>query len=201
MVKKLMFRLLPVQIILAAAGTINMIVSSFFASNCVGQNAMSAVGLYGPLNMFFGAISLMLVGGSSILCGEYLGQNHQEKLRGVYTLDVIVSALLGLLFTAIILALAVFDLTGFFTSDAAVRPLFNQYLIQQSVRLFPVRRKQRAHYADRGSRFHISESRAQLPVRSQDEHGSSGAIARFINRNVGIPCNRSMVFRVGKIAA
>ena len=137
MVKKLMFRLLPVQIILAAAGTINMIVSSFFASNCVGQNAMSAVGLYGPLNMFFSAVSLMLVGGSSILCGEYLGQNHQDKLRGVYTLDVIVSALLGLLFTAIILVLAVFDLTGFFTSDAAVRPLFNHYLIGQAIGILP----------------------------------------------------------------
>ena len=36
MVRKLMFKLLPVQILLAAAGTINMIVSSYFASNFVG---------------------------------------------------------------------------------------------------------------------------------------------------------------------
>ena len=50
MVRKLMFKLLPVQILLAAASTINMIVSSYFASNFVGTEAMSAVGLYGPLN-------------------------------------------------------------------------------------------------------------------------------------------------------
>ena len=50
MVRKLMFKLLPVQILLAAAGTINMIVSSYFVSNFVGTEAMSAVGLYGPLN-------------------------------------------------------------------------------------------------------------------------------------------------------
>lgn len=52
MVKKLMFRLLPVQILLAAASTLNALISSYFASNYVGTDAMSAVGLYGPLNIF-----------------------------------------------------------------------------------------------------------------------------------------------------
>ena len=84
MIRKLMFRLLPVQVILAAVSTVNMIVSSYFASNYVGTEAMSAVGLYGPLNMFFGAVAVMLVGGSSILCGEYLGQNRQDKLQEIF---------------------------------------------------------------------------------------------------------------------
>ncbi len=60
MLTKLMFRLLPIQITLAAVGSVNGIVSSFFASNFVGVDAMSAVGLYGPLNMLLGAVSLML---------------------------------------------------------------------------------------------------------------------------------------------
>lgn len=63
MLTKLMFRLLPIQITLAAVGAVNGIVSSFFASNFVGVDAMSAVGLYSPVNMFFSAISLILVGG------------------------------------------------------------------------------------------------------------------------------------------
>ena len=138
MVKKLMFRLLPVQIILAAVGTINMIVSSYFASNYVGTDAMSAVGLYGPLNMLFGAVALMLVGGSSILCGEYLGQNRQDKLQEVYSLDLILSVLFGLLFTGFVIILSIFDLTGFLTHDAAVRPLLNQYLIGQAVGILPL---------------------------------------------------------------
>ena len=138
MIRKLMFRLLPVQIILAVVGTINMIVSSYFASNYVGTEAMSAVGLYGPLNMFFGAVALMLVGGSSILCGEYIGQNRQDKLQEVYSLDLLLSALAGLLFTAVIVFLAAFDLTGFLTHDAAVRPLLNRYLIGQAVGIIPL---------------------------------------------------------------
>ena len=138
MVRKLMFRLLPVQIILAAVGTVNMIVSSYFASNYVGTEAMSAVGLYGPLNMLFGAVALMLVGGSSILCGEYLGQNRQDKLQEIYSLDLILSVLFGLLFTGFVIILSIFDLTGFLTHDAAVRPLLNQYLIGQAVGILPL---------------------------------------------------------------
>ena len=45
MVTKLLFRLLPIQILLAAVNSVNGIVSSFFAANYVGVNAMSAVGL------------------------------------------------------------------------------------------------------------------------------------------------------------
>lgn len=138
MVRKLMFRLLPVQIILAAVGTVNMIVSSYFASNYVGTEAMSAVGLYGPLNMLFGAVALMLVGGSSILCGEYLGQNRQDKLQEIYSLDLILSVLFGLLFTGFVIILSIFDLSGFLTHDAAVRPLLNQYLIGQAVGILPL---------------------------------------------------------------
>lgn len=138
MIRKLMFSLLPVQIILAAVGTINMIVSSYFASNYVGTAAMSAVGLYGPLNMLFGAVSLMLVGGSAILCGEYLGQNRQDKLQEVYSLDILLSVVSGLVFTGIVVMLSVFDLTGFLTHDAAVRPLLNEYLIGQAVGILPL---------------------------------------------------------------
>ena len=138
MIRKLMFRLLPVQIILAAVGTINMIVSSYFASNYVGTNAMSAVGLYGPLNMLFGAVATMLVGGSAILCGEYLGQNRQEKLQEVYSLDILLSFMFGLFFTVTVILLAVFDLTGFLTQSAEVRPLLNQYLIGQAIGIIPL---------------------------------------------------------------
>ena len=42
MVTKLLFRLLPIQILLAAISAVNGIVSSFFASNYIGVAAMSA---------------------------------------------------------------------------------------------------------------------------------------------------------------
>ncbi len=75
---RLMFRLLPIQVILAAVGAVNGIVSGFFASNYVGIDAMGAVGLYSPIQMLLSAVSLLISGGSVILCGKYLGQNQRK---------------------------------------------------------------------------------------------------------------------------
>lgn len=138
MLSKLMFRLLPVQVLLAAVGAVNGIVSSFFASNYVGISAMSAVGLYSPINMLVGAVSLMLVGGSAILCGQYMGRNQQDKLQNVFSLNLVLSTLISCVFIALFVVLGLFDLTGFFTNDAAVRPLFNRYLLGQAIGVIPL---------------------------------------------------------------
>lgn len=138
LVSKLMFRLLPIQILLAAVGSVNGIVSSFFASNYVGVDAMSAVGLYSPVNMFFSSISLILVGGSVILCGKYMGQNQQEELQRVFSLNMILSILIALASSLLFLLLGLFDLTGFMTGDEAVRLLFNRYLLGQTIGLIPL---------------------------------------------------------------
>jgi Na+-driven multidrug efflux pump/anti-sigma regulatory factor (Ser/Thr protein kinase) len=138
MVTRLLFHLLPVQVLLAAVGAVNGIVSSFFASNYVGIDAMSAVGLYAPLNMLITAISTILIGGSVILCGKYLGQNQQEKMQNVFSLDLMVTTLIGIAFIILFIVFAVFDLTGFITRDAAVRPLFNRYLLGQAIGVIPL---------------------------------------------------------------
>ncbi len=135
---RLMFRLLPIQFTLAAVNAVNGLVSSFFAANFVGVEAMSAVGLYGPIQMFIGAVSLMLSGGSAILCGKYLGQNQWEKMQNVFSLCLTAAALLSAVLTGLFLLLGLGDLTGFLSGDAAVRPLFNRYLLGQSLGVFPL---------------------------------------------------------------
>ena len=90
-VTRLMFRLLPIQILLALIGSVNAIVSSLFAGNFIGPRAMAAVGLYGPVAMLLGALSTMMAGGSQILCGKYMGRNLVEKMQNVFSLDMAVS--------------------------------------------------------------------------------------------------------------
>ena len=137
-VTKLMMKLLPIQILLALVGGVNSIVSSFFASNYVGISAMSAVGLYNPINMLIGAVSTMLAGGSAILCGKYMGKNEQDRMQNVFSLNLLITVLIAGMFTVLLLILGLFDLTGFFTGDEAVRPLLNQYLIGQAAGIFPL---------------------------------------------------------------
>ena len=83
------------------------------------------------------AISTVLVGGSSILCGTYLGRNEHEKVQNVFSLNLLLSVLIAALFTAIFVLMGSFDLTGFLTQDEVVRPIFNRYLLGQTVGLFP----------------------------------------------------------------
>ena len=137
MITKLIFRLLPIQILLCLIGSINGIVSSLFASNYVGESAMTAVGLYAPISMFIGAVSTMLVGGASILCGKYMGKDQVENTQNVFSLSNSIAVILSAVFIVIEVIFGAFDLTGIFTKDAAVRPLFNQYLLGQAIGILP----------------------------------------------------------------
>ena len=135
---KLMFRLLPVQVFLALIGSINAIISSLFATNFVGVNAMTAVGLYSPINMLIYAISTMLVGGATIMCGKYMGRNEDKKVQNVFSVVIILSTAIALFFIVLFLTFGLFDLTGFIAKDPVVRPLFNSYLAGQAVGLLPL---------------------------------------------------------------
>ena len=137
-VTKLMFRLLPVQILLAAVNVVNGIVSSLFASNFIGTDALGAVGLYSPINMLIGAVSTMLVGGSQILCGKYLGKNQIEKMRNVFSLDMVITVLIAVVFSLVMVLISIFDWSGFLTTDPVVRPIFNRYLLGQAVGVLPM---------------------------------------------------------------
>ena len=108
MISKLMFRLLPVQILLAAINAVNGLVSSYFANNYVGVDTMSAVGLYGTINTLITALSTMLIAGSAILCGKYLGQNAEEKLQNVFSVTLFFAFSIGALFTLFFVAASTF---------------------------------------------------------------------------------------------
>lgn len=138
MTSGLMFRLLPAQVLLAMVGAVNGLVSSYFASNYVGVEAMGAVGLYAPLNLLVTSFGAVIIGGSSILCGRHLGEDHAERTQNVFSLAVAASALVALLFTALFLGMGVFDLSAPLSRDASVRPIFNTYLIGQALGIVPL---------------------------------------------------------------
>ena len=137
MIRKLMFRLLPIQVLLAVVGSVNDIVSSYFASNFCDIEVMSAVGLFGPADMLLGAISTMLAGGVAIICGKLLGQNEIDKIRDVFALNTMVAMIIGILFTAVLAFMGATGMTGFFTENEALRPTFNRFLLIMSASVIP----------------------------------------------------------------
>ena len=81
---RLFFKLLPYQVLLLIITSVNGIVDSLYASHVIGQSAMSAIGLFGPLNHFLYAASIMFVGGSQVLYGRYLARDR-SRINHLFT--------------------------------------------------------------------------------------------------------------------
>ncbi len=136
--QKVMFRLLPVQILLASVGMINGIVSSLFAGNFVGVKAMTAVGLYSPVNLALIALNTMLVGGATILCGEHIGRNDRAGVQNVFALDMVISGAFAVLVT---LGHLIFGMAGSLISvsgDPEINRMFSLYVLGQAVGIIPL---------------------------------------------------------------
>lgn len=137
MLQGLCFRLLPIQVLLAVVGSVNGIISSLFASNFVGTDAMSAIGLYSPVNSFFLALNTMMMGGSQIICGKYIGRHQVSGMQDVFSVNMLMSVLISVASSLLLFGAGVCDLTGMVSADAAVRAHFNQYLIGMAVGIVP----------------------------------------------------------------
>jgi len=80
-VAPLMFKLLPIQILLALISSVNSIISSLFAGNMIGPEAMTVTGYYTPVLTLLTAISAMLVGGSQIICDHPVSRGRTVRLQ------------------------------------------------------------------------------------------------------------------------
>ena len=82
MVRRLFFRLLPVQIAIVAMGSINAIVDGVIAARCIDAATVGVVGLYYTMIRILEAAGSVLLGGATVLSGRYLGSGRLDKTRG-----------------------------------------------------------------------------------------------------------------------
>ena len=128
----LFFRLLPYQVLLLIITAINGIIDSLYASNVIGQDAMTAIGLVGPLNHFLYAASVMFVSGSQILYGRYLAR-ERNRINHLFTVTLVISGGLALL-TSLVLVAAVFTGgTRVLIDEQPDLLLLNHYILGQAV--------------------------------------------------------------------
>ena len=137
LVTKLYFRLLPIQILLAAISAVNDLVSSLFASNYVGAAAMGVVGLYSPINMLLSAICTMMVSGSQILCGKHMGANQIDCAQGIFSTDILLAAFFGGLYVLLHVLAAMFNWLNIFTADPEIRKYLSQYVLGKAIGILP----------------------------------------------------------------
>ena len=130
---KLYFHLLPYQALMLVINAANGIVDSLYASNFVGQTAMSAIGFYVPFTHFLFAVSIMLVSGSQLKVGEAMGRNQKDKVQKLFSTDLVFAAGIAILTAAALALLAVTDITRMFVTDPTERHAMNLYILGQSV--------------------------------------------------------------------
>ena len=128
----LFFKLLPYQVLLIVINAVNGIVDSLYASNVIGKTAMSAIGLFGPLNHFLYAASIMFVSGSQILYGRYLAKDR-ENIHGLFTVNILVSAGLALLTSALLVLGVLTSATRILVSQEPDLSMLNQYILGQAI--------------------------------------------------------------------
>ncbi len=95
MLEKLYFHMLPVQILIFAMGSVNYIIDGAMAGRYIDASTVGVVGLYYSMVNIIGAVSSVLVGGSAVLCGRFMGRGDMEKTKGVFSLNLMLSLIIG----------------------------------------------------------------------------------------------------------
>lgn len=131
------FRLLPYQILLIVLSSINEIISSIFASNYIGREAMSALGLYDPFDTSVIAVSLMFVIGSQILGGKAMGRNAMAEAKKIFSMDVLITTVFSAAAILVLLMAVHFGWSRILTPDADVQKSLGRYILGVAVGIFP----------------------------------------------------------------
>lgn len=133
----LYFRLLPYQVLLLAINAVNGIADTLYASNEIGKPAMSAIGIFGPINIFLSAVGLMLVSGSQILYGRYV-TTKREKLPELFTVDLLIALGISLVSCAVLALAAATGLTRLLLSQQPDLQMLNRYILGQLAGIPPL---------------------------------------------------------------
>ncbi|MBP5225711.1 MAG: hypothetical protein J6Z38_09070, partial [Lachnospiraceae bacterium] len=158
MIEKLFFKLLPVQVMIVAMGSINSIVDGAVAGRFIDSATVGVIGLFAAVVGAINAVSSVLLGGSAVLCGRYMGSGDIEKTRGVFSLNLTVTVLLGTLLTVtgLLFPGLIADICG---ADAALKESLVLYvrgfsigilpmmLVQQLAAFLQMERQSRRNYA------------------------------------------------------
>ena len=98
-ISNLFFKLLPVQILIVAMGAVNSIVDGAFAGRCIDAGTVGVVGLYCSMIRILEAVGAVLLGGTAVLCGHSMGSGDLKKTRGIFSLNLTLTLIIGVAIT------------------------------------------------------------------------------------------------------
>ena len=100
LITRLFFAMLPVQILLFAMGYINTLVDGTIAGRFIDSSTVGVIGLYYSMINIFNAAGGVMLGGSAVLCGRYMGRGDLDKTKGVFSLNLSTTFIIAAVLTA-----------------------------------------------------------------------------------------------------
>lgn len=105
------WRYLWSSILISLSASVGTVVDGIIVGNLIGEDGLSAVNLSSPMIQLLFTISLVVASGAGMLIGFALGQKDGRRVRYIFTLSMVASLLVGVLFTG----------AGFYFSDSITR--------------------------------------------------------------------------------
>ncbi len=133
---RLFFKLLPVQLMIVAMTSVNSIVDGIVAGRFIDSRTVGVIGLFSVSISFINAINSVILGGSSVLSGRYMGSGNIEKTRGIFSLDITLTSIAGIILTLMGLFFPdlVADICG---TNAELKEYLELYIIGYSIGILP----------------------------------------------------------------
>ena len=137
MLERLFFKLLPVQILIVAMGSVNLIVDGAVAGRCIDSSSVGVVGLYFSMINALTAVGAVLLGGAAVLCGRSMGSGDLEKTKSIFTMNLGAALTAGALLTAVSLILPgpIADILG---ASSELKPALITYIRGYAVGIIPM---------------------------------------------------------------
>lgn len=105
------WRYLWSSILISLSASVGTVVDGIIVGNLIGEDGVSAVNLSSPMIQLLFTISLVVASVAGMLIGFALGQKDGRRVRYIFTLSMVASLLVGVLFTG----------AGFYFSDSITR--------------------------------------------------------------------------------
>ena len=101
MLSGLFFKLLPVQVLIAAMGSVNSIVDGTVAGRCIDSGTVGVVGLHFSFVYLLNATGAVLLGGTAVLCGRSMGSGDLRKTNALFSLNLTLTFIAGVTFSSV----------------------------------------------------------------------------------------------------
>ena len=99
---------------------------------------MAAIGLYSPITILVFAIGMLFAAGSQLLSSKYMGKHQIDHTQAVFTLNIIVTFIIGAILAASHVLVIPSGLTDALSDDPVVTAYLDQYLLGKAIGVLPL---------------------------------------------------------------